>query len=103
MNALPDVDASSSNIDNIEITAHGVNKATAIMRVCRELNQPLARTMAFGDGSNDLEMLKTVHYGIAMGNANDQVKAATKFHTVDLAHDGVAVALDKFLGSQEQN
>lgn len=101
MNALPDVDASSSYADNIEITAHGVNKATAILRVCRELNQPLARTMAFGDGSNDLEMLKTVHYGIAMGNANEQVKAATKFHTADLEHDGVAVALDKFLGSAE--
>lgn len=103
MNELADVDASSSYINNIEITAHGVNKATAILRVCRELIQPLARTMAFGDGSNNLEMLQTVHYGIAMGNANDQVKAATKFHTADLDHDGVPVALDKFLGRAEEN
>ncbi|WP_196246318.1 HAD family hydrolase [Lacticaseibacillus zhaodongensis] len=102
MNQLSDIDASSSYYDNIEITAHGINKATAILRVCHELNQPLGRTMAFGDGSNDLQMLKTVHYGVAMGNANQEVKAATKFHTLDIDHDGVAVALDKFLGGTAQ-
>lgn len=102
MNTLTGVHASSSNVDNIEITAHGVNKAAAILRVCKEMNQPMSRTMAFGDGSNDLEMLKTVHYGIAMGNANDEVKAATKFHTTDLEHDGVAVALDKYLGRRDE-
>ncbi|WP_461213561.1 Cof-type HAD-IIB family hydrolase [Lacticaseibacillus sp. GG6-2] len=98
MAALPDVDVSSSNTDNIEITAHGVNKASAIKAVCRQLEIPLAHTMAFGDGDNDLQMLTTVHYGVAMGNANPRVKAAVHYHTTDIHHDGVATYLDQFFG-----
>lgn len=100
MAQVQDIDTSSSSADNIEITGHGINKASAILRVCERLNQPMARTMAFGDGSNDLEMLTTVHYGVAMGNANAEVKAATKFHTLDIDHDGVAAFLDDFFGGK---
>ncbi len=96
--ALPDIDVSSSNADNIEITAHGVNKASAIKTVCRQLDIPLTHTMAFGDGDNDLQMLTTVHYGVAMGNANPRIKAAVNYHTTDIHHDGVATYLTQFFG-----
>ncbi|WP_179394411.1 HAD family hydrolase [Lacticaseibacillus absianus] len=97
---ITDIDTSSSAPDNIEITAHGVNKATAIRRVCAQLKIPLDHTMAFGDGNNDLQMLTTVRYGVAMGNANATVKAAVDYHTRDIHHDGVAAFLHQFFGDQ---
>ena len=96
MAALPDIDVSSSGFDNIEITAKGINKAYAIKQVCAKLDIPMAHTMAFGDGDNDLQMLTTVHYGVAMGNANDRVKAAVHHFTTDIHHDGVATYLHHF-------
>ncbi|WP_225046804.1 Cof-type HAD-IIB family hydrolase [Lacticaseibacillus kribbianus] len=96
LSAYTELDLSSSNVDNIEITKHGVNKASAIRQVCAQLEIPLRRTMAFGDGSNDLQMLTTVQYGVAMGNANAEVMAATHYHTLDLDHDGVAHYLHDF-------
>ncbi|WP_164512010.1 HAD family hydrolase [Lacticaseibacillus daqingensis] len=98
LGAYTDLDLSSSSANNIEITKHGVNKATAIQAVCQRLGIPMDRTMAFGDGNNDLQMLTTVNYGVAMGNANDTVKAATKYHTLDIHHDGVAHFLTDFFG-----
>lgn len=41
----------------------------------------LADTMAFGDGGNDIPMLKHVAYGVAMGNASDQVKQHADYIT----------------------
>ncbi|WP_164509989.1 HAD family hydrolase [Lacticaseibacillus porcinae] len=96
MAKLADIDVSSSGFDNIEITAKGINKAWAIKHVCEKLGIPMTHTMAFGDGDNDLQMLTTVHYGVAMGNANERVKAAVHHFTTDIHHDGVAHYLHHF-------
>lgn len=96
MAALADVDVSSSNHDNIEITARGINKAFAIKQVCQTMHIPLTHTIAFGDGDNDLQMLETVAHGVAMGNANPTVAAAVCEHTLDVHHNGVAHYLQDF-------
>lgn len=53
-------------------------------------------TMAFGDGQNDIEMVKAVHIGIAMGNADPKLKAAADYVTADADKDGIALALAHF-------
>ena len=50
-------------------------------------------TMAFGDGENDISMLKAAGIGIAMGNASDQVKAAADEVTLTNEQAGVAAAI----------
>lgn len=57
--------------------------------------------MAFGDGGNDISMLKFVRIGVAMGNAGDNVKEVADFVTEDVDNDGVEAALIHFglLGS----
>lgn len=52
--------------------------------------------MAFGDGGNDVEMLEAVKYGIAMGNANDNLKQIADFITLDVDNDGIAYALKQY-------
>lgn len=54
------------------------------------------QTMAFGDGGNDMEMLQFAGVGVAMGNANDEVKAVADYVTDDVDHDGVMNALRHF-------
>ena len=53
-------------------------------------------TMAFGDGENDMEMLRYVGIGVAMGNASDAVKAAADYVTDTVDDDGIEKALRHF-------
>ena len=55
----------------------------------------LEETMAFGDGHNDIDMLKLVNIGVAMGNAKDEVKEAADEVTDDIDHDGIYQALKR--------
>ena len=52
--------------------------------------------MAFGDGGNDKEMLSHVAVSVAMGNANEDLKALADYVTDDVDHDGVYNALKHF-------
>ena len=56
----------------------GTSKATGIDHVIRHYGIDLSETMAFGDGGNDIEMLRHAGIGVAMGNASDEVKAAAR-------------------------
>ena len=53
-------------------------------------------TMAFGDGHNDIEMLRFAGIGVAMGNASDEVKGAADYVTDSVDEDGIALALQHF-------
>ena len=52
--------------------------------------------MAFGDGGNDIEMLRYAGTGVAMGNADDAVKAAADYVTTSVDDDGIMNALKHF-------
>jgi hydroxymethylpyrimidine pyrophosphatase-like HAD family hydrolase len=50
---------------------------------------------AFGDGLNDIEMIKGVGTGVAMGNAVEELKRHADLVTADVADDGISKALSK--------
>ncbi|MCD7839333.1 MAG: Cof-type HAD-IIB family hydrolase [Erysipelotrichaceae bacterium] len=77
----------------IEIMQQGINKATAIERLCHIWNIDINDTLAFGDNYNDYEMLKTCGKGILMGNAPDDLKKEFDDITLDNDHDGIYEAL----------
>ena len=52
--------------------------------------------MAFGDGGNDISMLRHAGIGVAMGNANDDVKAVADYVTTSVDENGIANALKHF-------
>lgn len=52
--------------------------------------------IAFGDGENDIEMLEFAGVGVAMGNAEDEVKAVADYVTTDIDDDGILRALKHF-------
>jgi hydroxymethylpyrimidine pyrophosphatase-like HAD family hydrolase len=59
----------------LDINPEGVSKASALELVRRHLQVEPVHTIACGDQRNDLEMLHWAAWGVAMGNAPDQVKA----------------------------
>ena len=57
----------------------------------------MEETIAFGDGTNDLTMLRAAGLGVAMGNAAPEVKAAAGMVTDDNEHSGVAKVIREIL------
>ena len=52
--------------------------------------------MAFGDGGNDIPMLRHVGIGVAMGNAENDVKQVADYVTASVDEDGIEKALRHF-------
>ncbi|MFE8696336.1 Cof-type HAD-IIB family hydrolase [Cytobacillus sp. FJAT-53684] len=81
----------------IEIVKVGLNKAVGLRKAADYFQIPAERIIAFGDEDNDLEMLDYAGYGVAMGNAIDQVKSTANKLTLSNEEDGVAVYLNDLL------
>ena len=79
-----------------DIITSGNSKRTGIDKVLDYFHIDLSESMAFGDGGNDIPMLRHVAIGVAMGNAGDKVKAAANYVTTEIDEDGVAKALRHF-------
>lgn len=89
--------ATKSNPDYIEIVNPNVNKANALDILAKQLHVTRAEILAIGDSNNDLPMLKTAGFSVAMGNAKDTIKAVVDAVTDDCEHDGVAKAIYKYV------
>ena len=87
------ITATYSHSNYLELTATGVDKASALASLTRYLGIPLAEVAAVGDGLNDLAMFAVVGLPIAMGQAQDEVRAAATYVTSSNSDDGVARVL----------
>lgn len=94
--AMPDIHPVRWTTLFTDVIARDTSKQTGIDHVLQHYNIPLEETMAFGDGGNDIQMLKHVGVGIAMGNAADQVKQAADFVTDSVDNDGIMKGLKHF-------
>ena len=52
--------------------------------------------MAFGDGENDIDMIRYAGIGVAMGNGIKNLKSAADYITTDIDDDGIENALKHF-------
>ena len=87
----------TSFVQNMELTAPGVNKGSAVQALCRELGLEPTQVMAFGDAGNDLELLRWAGWSFAMGNASDEAKAAARYVTGTNREGGVGMAVEQYL------
>ncbi len=79
-----------------DVNPRGQSKKVGIDVFCKHFGIDLEHTMAFGDGGNDIEMLKHVKIGVAMGNANLGVKQIADHITDDVDNDGIWNALKHY-------
>lgn len=82
--------------DLVDLIPNGVGKDTGIREVCERFGISREETMGFGDGQNDLVMLKYVGTAVAMDNAADNVKAAADYVTLTTEEGGITKALQHF-------
>ena len=73
------------------------SKASGVTELARYLSIPLEQIMAIGDNNNDIEMLRTVGWGVAMGQASEAVKSAARVVTASNREDGVAQAIQHYV------
>ena len=71
-------------------------KNTGIDAIISHFGIKLEETMAFGDGGNDIDMLKHAGIGVAMENAGDNVKEIADYITTSVDDDGITHALKHF-------
>lgn len=88
---------SSVNKSAVEVYLKKNTKGRAILKAIDFLDIKIENTYAFGDGKNDIEMLLTVGCGIAMGNANDEVKKHSNKITDTVQNDGVAKGIEQYV------
>ncbi len=81
----------------IEITHFNASKAKALSYYATNKGLDASQIMAIGDGGNDLEMVKWAGLGVAVANANPEVRRAADFVTKSNVESGVAFALRKFI------
>lgn len=82
--------------DFMDITAKGADKGSALRIMATHQHIDIKETMAFGDGGNDLSIIREAGIGVAMGNANESVKAAADYVTTSVDEDGIYNALLHF-------
>ena len=87
---------SSSTFNNLEFNAASAHKGRALERFAEHFGWTLDNCMAFGDGLNDLSMVRMAGIGVAMANATPEVLAAADYVTLSNDEDGVAEALRHF-------
>lgn len=93
---VPGVVVVSSLGNNWEINAEGTDKGSAMLKLGELLGIQREEIMACGDGMNDIAMLKAVGLGVAMENADPEVREVADYITASNDEDGVAKAIEKF-------
>lgn len=79
-----------------DLNMRGISKQSGIDKIIRHYGINIDETMAFGDGGNDISMLKHVAIGVAMGNSQDNVKAAADYIAGHVDENGLPLALEHF-------
>lgn len=93
---LPDCDSARWHPLFTDAIARGNSKQRGIDEILKFYGIDLSETMAFGDGGNDISMLKHAATSIAMGNAEDKVKAVADYVTTSVDDEGIPNALKHF-------
>lgn len=84
----------------LELVPPGVDKALTLERLLAHLGLRREDCVAFGDGYNDLSMLRFAGLGVAMGNAEDVVRKAADYVARSNDEDGVALVIEHLLSQQ---
>lgn len=81
----------------LTVFSPSASKGAALAWLAERQGIALAKTMAIGDGVNDISMLRIAGLGVAMGNASPEVKLAAGAVTESNLRDGVALAIEQYL------
>ena len=80
----------------LEFVCKGISKGNALKKVCEAENILREDIICFGDGENDISMLKYANISVAMSNSNDKVKKAAKYCCESNDNNGIYLFLKNY-------
>lgn len=86
-----------SEFGHIDLANPGLTKLSGLKMVMEMKGLKPEQVMAFGDGENDTEMIEYAGFGVAMGNACAEAKAAADYVAPGNDEEGVAKTIEQFL------
>ncbi len=81
---------------NMEISQENATKGKALTALAKALGIEMKNVMAVGDTGNDVSMIEAAGLGVAMGNADAQIRALADIVTATNDEDGAAMAIERF-------
>lgn len=90
---LSGIEISQSWHNNLEIMAEGISKGKALQKIADHYGIQERHILTLGDHFNDIPMIRQAGYGIAMGNAEAEVKRSAVYVTDTNDNDGFAKAI----------
>lgn len=98
LRGLEEVTVSSSSPMSLELGGPGTSKGSALAVLAEYLGEEMSAVMAFGDSTNDEDMLLKAGVGVALGNAVPEILEVADYIAPSNDDDGVAYALWELLG-----
>ncbi len=95
------IETTSSWPNNREVTSRGVDKASALQKLLDREGIAWENVMAIGDSMNDHALIKAAGIGVAMGNAEEEIKGLASYITLKIDDCGVANAIEQLIFSDE--
>jgi Cof subfamily protein (haloacid dehalogenase superfamily) len=86
----------------LEFASPDVTKGSGLAFLAEHLGFPPERTVAFGDGENDIELLRWAGFGVAVANAHPSVLAAADWVCPSAEVEGVAEVIEALLGGSDE-
>ncbi|MDQ0224285.1 haloacid dehalogenase [Bacillus sp. 7586-K] len=86
----------------IEIVKRGVSKENGLRVLTNHLKIPMDKTVAIGDGEDDIEMIISAGLGVAMWNAPFEVKRVADWVTRSNNEQGVAYMIKEHFRKQQR-
>ena len=93
----PDLEVCFSGPALLDIMTKGTTKGNTLIKLAEVLGIPKENTFAIGDSENDISMLEAAQYGIAMGNADNEVKEKASYIALSCEEMGFADAVYNFV------
>lgn len=84
----------------VDVNAYGVNKASGLKNLLTTFGLSGDDLIAYGDGGNDIPMLKLAKYSYAMENGMDEVKKIAKYRAPKNSENGVFKVLESYLNKE---
>lgn len=96
LKAISGTEVVQSHATLFDVMVEGVSKGEGIKHLAEKLGFTIEEVVAVGDNANDMEMLQTAGLGVAMMNANDDVKAVADEVTDHVNDFGVKTLIEKY-------
>lgn len=97
LSKISNMTLTSSWFDNFEICGKNVSKGNAVKRFAEEMNISKDEIICIGDNQNDMSMIEYAGLGIAVENADEQVKKIADFIAPSNDDNGVGKVLERFV------